>query len=130
MTSGTSAGSPSQAKSRSTSVRGSSAGQSRRSGERVDQRMVALETRLATLEKAQERRFTELMKFSILRHISVLSLLLEQGSAPARVMEHGRALAHETAERIAAAETMDEVRELDLALQQELRQVILAYGKP
>ncbi|MCH7553149.1 MAG: hypothetical protein IIC82_04035 [Chloroflexi bacterium] len=92
--------------------------------------MVALETRLATLEKAQERRFTELMKFSILRHISVLSLLLEQGSAPARVMEHGRALAHETAERIAAAKTMDEVRELDLALQQELRQVILAYGKP
>lgn len=67
------------------------------------------------------------MKFAVLRHISALSLIIEQSAAPPPIAAHIRRIGGETARKIAEAKGLDEVRELDMALQREVRHVLAAF---
>ncbi|MCH8284404.1 MAG: hypothetical protein J4N83_00830 [Chloroflexi bacterium] len=91
-------------------------------------RIAELESTLERVRSAQEAQFVQVMKFTVLRHISVLGLLMEQGAAPLRIKEQARRMIDEEVRKIAQAQDLDEVRELDMALQKQVRGVIGAFS--
>ncbi|MCH8192291.1 MAG: hypothetical protein IIC80_13170, partial [Chloroflexi bacterium] len=58
-------------------------------------RIAELESTLERVRSAQETQFVQVMKFTVLRHISVLGLLMEQGAAPLRIKEQARGMIDE-----------------------------------
>ena len=91
-------------------------------------RIAELESKLERVRSAQETQFVQVMKFTVLRHISVLGLLMEQSAAPSRIKEQVRRMIDEEVRKIAQAQDLDEVRELDMALQEQVRRVIGAFS--
>ena len=90
-------------------------------------RIAELESTLERVRSTQETQFVQVMKFTVLRHISVLGLLMEQSAAPSRIKEQVRRMIDEEVRKIAQAKDLDKVRELDMALQQQVRGVIGAF---
>ncbi|MEE9285620.1 MAG: hypothetical protein V3V35_07845 [Dehalococcoidia bacterium] len=90
---------------------------------RVDE----LESALERVQTTQATQFVQVMKFTVLRHASVLGLFVEQSGAPHRLKEQGRQMIDEVVPKIVQAESLDEVRELDVALQEQVRRVVAAF---
>ena len=91
-------------------------------------RIAELESMLERVRSAQETQFVQVMKFTVLRHISVLGLVMEQSATPSRIKEQVRRMIDEEVRKIAQAKDLDEVRELDMALQKQVRGVIGAFN--
>jgi len=66
------------------------------------------------------------MKFVVLRHLSLMAILAE-GRTPERIATEIRKGVEDGARKIADGKTLGEVKELDMTLQQQLRQVVLAF---
>ena len=98
--------------------------------EALKERVERLEARLAESLTGQERRFADAMKFAVLRHMSVMSLLLELSPAPPKVVGALEAEIQQAIQDIAVAKDLGRVQEIDVALQQRLRHAVLTYGKP
>ncbi len=96
-------------------------------GAHLEVRLETLETALVQLQRSQELQFVQVMKFGILRHLSILGLLVEQSAAPPRIAAQVRERIDEAARRIAQAKELTEVRKIDVALQRDLRQTIAAF---
>ncbi len=89
----------------------------------------ALTERLERLEKLQEDQFLLAMKFSVVRSIHIITMMLEQSSAPPRYIAQAVEMANEATQKIVRAKELDEVRKLDIELQNQLRNVIGAFSK-
>ncbi len=89
----------------------------------------ALSSRLESAEAAQEEQLLLIMKFGIVRSIGIMSLLVEQSSAPARVLEEAQETISEVTKKIVAAASLDEVRELDVRLQDQLRGLVRTFRR-
>ena len=93
-------------------------------GASLAKRVAAVESRLARLKSHQEEQFLRMMKFTILRHMSVLSFAIEQGSAPKEAKALARTWLDQGTAGIANAPSLDELREADVELQRKVRQLI------
>ena len=89
----------------------------------------ALSSRLESAEAAQEEQLLLIMKFGIVRSIGIMSLLVEQSSAPARVLEEAQETISDVTKKIVAAASLDEVRELDVRLQDQLRGLVRTFRR-
>ncbi len=98
-------------------------------GDGLAKRIAAVESRLSGLKRHQEEQFLRMMKFTILRHMSILYFAIEQGSAPKEAKVLARTWLDQGTEGIANAPTLDELREADVALQRKVRQLIAGVGK-
>ena len=81
------------------------------------------------MEGDQNRHFTDLMKFAVLRHLSVLSLMVELSAAPPRVQSELESSIKQGIEDIARADDLSQVRAIDVELQAYLRQAVLAFKR-
>ncbi len=93
----------------------------------IEARLAKLESGLAQVQRNQHAQFMQLMKFSILRHLSMMALIVDQGQAPPRIAAQVRQRIDEAAKQIAEAKQLDRVREVDVRLQRELRQIIATF---
>ncbi len=89
----------------------------------------ALSSLLESAEAAQEEQLLLVMKFGIVRSIGIMSLLVEQSSAPARVLEEAQETISDVTKKIVAAASLDEVRELDVRLQDQLRGLVRTFRR-
>ncbi|MBI3743240.1 MAG: hypothetical protein HY261_03015 [Chloroflexi bacterium] len=89
-------------------------------------RIQALEASMREARSAQESQFLQMMKFVVLRHLSLMAILAE-GRTPERIAAEIRKGVEDGARKIADGKTLGEVKELDMTLQQQLRQVVLAF---
>lgn len=83
--------------------------------------------RLERIERANEEQNLLVMKFLIVRSISILTLLVERSSAPERVRNEALRAAEEATTKIARATRLEELHEIDPQLQTQLKDIVRAF---
>jgi len=91
---------------------------------RLLERLDRLDARLERIERIQEDDFLLIMKFVTIRTIGILAALVEQGSAPPRIVAEAQEMVSETYQKIREARDLEELRRLDAELSSRLRGVI------
>ncbi len=94
-----------------------------------EERLKDLEEKLKGIESVQEERFLLVMKFFIVRNISILSLMVEQLPAPARIVAEAQNMISENTKKIFDASNLEEIREIDMALQDHLRGLLATFKR-
>ena len=89
-----------------------------------------LNARLDRIERSQEEQHLLVMKFLIVRSISMLTLLVEQSPAPQRIRAEALLAAEEATAKIAQARDLDELHQIDPHLQTQLKNVIRTFTQP
>jgi len=83
--------------------------------------------RLERIELANQEQHLLVMKFLIVRSISILTLLVERSSAPERVRNEALRAAEEATTKIARATSLEELHEIDPQLQTQLKDVVRTF---
>jgi hypothetical protein len=83
-----------------------------------------MEARLARMQRHQDEQFLRMMKFTILRHMSVLSFAIEHGGASREAKVLAKRWLDEGTQGIAEAQSLDELKQADVEMQRKVRQLL------
>lgn len=100
-----------------------------RQGGDLAKRVAAVEARLERFKGQQDEQFLRMMKFTILRHMSLLGFAIEHGGAPKEAKALAKKWLDEGAQSVAEAPSMEALKEADVEVQRKVRQLMAGVNK-